>query len=138
MTTVFDVRRELFKFFSKNSKFDLLVDFERIFPLTEDKAFEVALIKEAFREFVAKEIVVCLELGEGRIVWVLTKPLLEYAQTIELSYSTISALTDTINGICDQEGFDKGRVDPLNIKEIDIQNAIILINNFQQKGNFNE
>jgi hypothetical protein len=135
--TLLDIRRELFTFFSKNDTFDLDKDLGKIFPLSEDKDLELALIKAGFAEFEEKEIVVKL-IYDDKVVWALSKPLIEYSQTIELSFATVAALTDTINNICNQEGYDKGKVDPLNIKEIDIQNAILLINNFQQKGNFNE
>lgn len=139
MKTLLEVRRNLFKFFGENDVFDLTKDLSKVFPISEDSDLEKSLIKEAFKEFVDKGIVATLSFkDEARIAWALTKPLSEYSQAIELNYPTITAITSLINNICDEEGYSKGRVDPLNVTETNIQDLVILISNYREKGHFDE
>jgi hypothetical protein len=133
MYNLAEVKRKLFDYFTKNDVIHIEKHFKDVFILSEDADLEKALIEEALKEFQDKDLVIRVK-GHGVDAWVLKRPLSEYSQTIELNFNVINAIAQTINGFCDELNIQDGKIDPLNIRERDIENLVLIIHNLTTKG----
>jgi hypothetical protein len=137
--TVIDSTRSLFQFFTGNDVFNIDEDFAKVVTITLNDVVDRAIIRQALQNFQDQGVVVPLvtEPEKAHPVtthWALTKPLVEYAQTVELSFPTVHAITNTINEICDELEIEKEKVNPLQITEQDIVNLILIISRMRQEA----
>lgn len=126
-----EVKSSLFAFFANNDTFTLTnkSDFEKIFFLSENKPLEGQMIKAVLKEFETANIVTDVTYYNKEVLvkcWVLNKPIQQYSQSIELTYPTLEAITKLINEYCLQAKIPQSMVDPLAIKEADIQSLIVM------------
>lgn len=126
-----EVKSSLFSFFANNDTFTLSnkSDFEKIFFLSQNRPLEVRMICAAFKEFEKANLVTDVTYYNKEALikcWVLNKPLHQYSQSIELTYPTLEAMTKLINEYCLQAKIPQSIVDPLAIKEADIQSLIVM------------
>ena len=130
--TVIDASRKLLEFFSNQDAYLVHKDLKKALILSEDEKLDGDIVLLALKNFQAQGLVEPLLFQEKNknpepYAYVLVKPLAEYSQTVELSFGTISAITQIVNGVCDEMGIDQDKVNPLSIEEKDIQNLIGLI-----------
>ena len=123
--TVNDAQIALFTYFSENEIFDIDLHFNQVILVSLDPPIDKEIVVLALKQYEEQGLVSKLPL-EGKRVWVLTKPLSQYSQTIELHYSTLEALVKLINNFCEESGDDQNIVNPLQVDEKAIQNVIVL------------
>lgn len=126
--TISEIKQDLFNWFVNHDSFSLDTDFDELYVLIakKDQPFQKSLIKKAMEGYVAQNIVVPIEAHGKEMLWVLTKPLEQYSQTIELTFPTILNLSKLINEYCDSVKNKESKVDPLNITESAIQDLIVI------------
>lgn len=133
--TIIDVSRKLLSFFAENDVFKIKDDFSTIVPITLDEETDKGIVMLALDGFVKQDIVRPLysKPNNPPYAFVLSKPLAEYSQTIEISYPVISALTKTVNDFCDALDLKKGKVNPLSVNENDIESLTIIIDTLKNQ-----
>jgi len=127
--TIFEAQSILLDYFSKkgNDHFSFDKNFKDLQIITgNDIEDDHSIVELALMEFCKSNILIKYP---ERNFWVLTKPLQLYSQNVELSSQTCSAIADIVNGECEKLGEERWLVDPLNIKENDVQKLIIIIDN---------
>ena len=132
--TIADAEHSLIQYFNDHDSFDIDKNIRDIIPIQINDDFERGIIISALSNLEKGEFIRKIEHKNSKW-WVLCRPLAAYTQKVDLNMGTILALTETINKACDAVKDDKNRVDPLNIRERDIQNLIILLNNVGEPKN---
>jgi hypothetical protein len=122
--TLSDTEFALFSFFAKNETF-VMEDFDKVITISIDRERDMAVVLAALENLEKQELIKKLTNGK-KTWWVLTKPFASYSQKVELTAGTIYFLADFINGICESTKDEKNKVDPLSIKEKDIQNLLLI------------
>lgn len=131
--TIDDAKLPLLTFFSKSDIFDIDKDFKANF-FSLDPKVDREIVILALKEFEKQGIAQPFN-AEGSRMWVLTKPLAQYSQMVEIKYITITAIVKLINDLCEKMKDDEHKVDPLAITEKDIQNLIILASENRETKN---
>lgn len=140
--TVIDATRNLLKFFSENDVFKIKEDLKKVVTITLDETLDLDIVLLALTELAERGIVKPLVLfGQKTFLpygYVLTKPLVEYSQSLELCFENLSSIAETVNSFCDSLNLEKGRVNPLNVREEDIASLLIIIQTLQNQIQGNE
>lgn len=126
-----EVKNSLFSFFANNDTFTISnkSDFEKIFFLSQNRPLEAQMILAALKEFEKASIVTDVTYYNKETpvkCWILNKPIQQYSQSIELTYPTLEAMTKLINDYCLEAKIPQSMVDPLAVKEADIQSLIVM------------
>lgn len=135
--TIFDAKSLLFTFFSKNNSFDIYTQFKDLVPISENEDLDRAIVRSALEEMAESKIIKSISfMDKDKIIyfyWILTQPLDRYDQHITLSYITTNAIFELLKESSIIYKNPAIVPEPLNIKEIDIQNLLILINTVLKK-----
>ena len=130
--TILEAKSLLFGFFSANHTFAIDGDIKKLVPISITEELDRAIFHAALDDMEKAEIVRLL-LVEDHKVWVLNQPLDNYNQTIVLTKVTCGAIVSLLNAFAEQLKSDELLVDPLNVREKDIQNLLILLQNHLKK-----
>jgi len=135
---ILEASRNLIRFFSENDVFTFKTDLTKVTTISLDEKLDLDIILLALEDLVEAGIVKPVKRYPVEVypyAYVLTKPLAEYSQTVELSFPVVEALTNTINSFCDELKLEKGRVNPLKITEEDIANLIQIVGLLRNENN---
>jgi hypothetical protein len=126
--TIIDAKVLLFNYFSKNDVLNLEESFKIIIPISISEPIDRSILRAALKEMEESKLIKDIATVMGiRDIWVLTAPLNSYSQTLVLNYPTLAALTAIMSQIAEQLKNPSLVVDPLNLKEIDLQNLLVVV-----------
>jgi hypothetical protein len=125
--TILDASSKLFDWFSLSDKFNFEEDIHKIIP--KAKKEEKAALKCALTEFEGLDIVKRTEINSEEY-WVLKKGFQTFEQDVTLSPKTSMLICQLTNAFCKVLGVEDEECDPKDIKEIDINNLILICYHF--------
>ena len=129
--TVLEAQGKLLDYFIENSLFNFKKHYKMLETITDNDDFENrSIIRFALEDLVKSGVLYYSgnSLGEKEF-WVLSKPLAAFSQNIELSGNTILGLARLVNNYCAKTNELQMIVNPLNIKDTDIQKVLIMLDN---------
>lgn len=130
--TISEAQILILSFFTKKNIFIISKHFSEVITLSEDKDIDIPILEDALKRLEDKDIVkkICYNKPSEKqmdFAWVLVKPLISYSSTIELSGSTVQALSELMDIVCERLGAEEFKVNILNITEKDIQNILFVL-----------
>lgn len=132
--TIVDVTNKLFEFFSENDCFDPDKDTYKIFPSSENKDLDKALILQGLDDLELLTIIKKIKYPkEEKFVWVLKKPLHYYEQTVKID-PTLALEIFTVLNVFKQISDNESLVcDVKDIQPQDIRNLVLLLSSVLEK-----
>jgi len=125
--TILDASSKLFEWFSLSDKFNFEEDIQKIVP--KAKKEEKAAIKCALGEFETLDIVKRTEINSEEY-WILKKSFQTFEQDVTISPKTSMLICQLTNAFCKILGVEDEECDPKNIKDVDINNLILICYHF--------
>lgn len=138
MTNVLSIKSDLFNYLKDHNQIILPDDFSQIIKISEYPEFDLAIMTDSLKSFEAADILKRVEFVESKknkVGYLLTKPLTEFSQSLEISGEIAFYLASILNEIKDDD--DNNTINPLNITQKNIEDLIILVSNLlkQHKDN---
>ena len=131
--TIIDANHAVFQFFRQQGDvLDLEENFADLVPTSIDAELEKQIVVASLAQFEKEGLVT--RLPHKAAVWVLTRPLEQYNQKIDLSAATAGALANLVNQICRVQNDRQRLVDVLAISDADIQSLILIAHNALTQG----
>ena len=131
--TIIDANHAVFQFFRQQGDvLDLEENFADLVPTSIDAELEKQIVVASLAQFEKEGLVT--RLPHKAAVWVLTCPLEQYNQKIDLSAATAGALANLVNQICRVQNDRQRLVDVLAISDTDIQSLILIAHNALTQG----
>jgi hypothetical protein len=126
VSTLSDYNNALFVFFRENDTFDPDKDFPKIAPaIFDNEPLERAIALASAEAFEKQDLVKRVQVGNVS-VFVLTKSLNRYSQTVEIPGEAVGSLAKVLNDFKVQSGWADFAADPLHISEEDIYHLRLL------------
>src|SRR5439155_6687842 len=123
--TILDANNTEFHFFrEKGDVLDLEENFADLVPISIDAELEKQILIASLAQFEKEGLVT--RLPHKTAVWVLTRPLEQYNQKVDLSAGTAGALANLVNQVCRAQGERQRLVDVLAVNDTDIQSLILI------------
>ena len=126
--TISDAQTTLFSFFLKNDTFSLKDDFSRTFLPIGDENVLKKIVEKALDEYEKNALVTRL----SDTHWVLTKPLHQFNQAIQIDGNIANAISELLNKYCEKYNDTYNLCNPLNIIERDLVNLLKIIDQYEQ------
>jgi len=126
--TILEAKGLLFLFFVRNNAFNIKDNFKNIVLVSSNPELDQSIILLALEDLIKQDIV--RQSGDW---FILVQPLGNYTQNVLVSKPTVEAICEIMNELATQYKNDELLVDPLNLKERDIQNLIIIVQNTLKK-----
>jgi len=131
--TIIDANHAVFQFFRQQGDvLDLEENFADLVPTSIDAELEKQIVVASLAQFEKEGLVT--RLPHKAAVWVLTRPLEQYNQKIDLSAATAGALANLVNQVCRVQNDRQRLVDVLAISDADIQSLILIAHNALTQG----
>ena len=131
--TILDANNTVFQFFrEKGDVLDLEENFAELVPISIDAGLEKQILIASLTQFEKEGLVT--RLPHKAAVWVLTRPLEQYNQKIDLSAATAGALANLVNQVCRARGERQRLVDVLAVNDTDIQSLILIAHQALTRG----
>jgi len=131
--TIIDANHAVFQFFRQQGDvLDLEENFADLVPTSIDAELEKQIVVASLAQFEKEGLVT--RLPHKAAVWVLTRPLEQYNQKIDLSAATAGALANLVNQICRVQNDRQRLVDVLAISDTDIQSLILIAHKALTQG----
>jgi len=131
--TIIDANHAVFQFFRQQGDvLDLEENFADLVPTSIDAELEKQIVVASLAQFEKEGLVT--RLPHKAAVWVLTRPLEQYNQKVDLCAPTAGALADLVNQICRVQNDRQRLVDVLAISDTDIQSLILIAHNALTQG----
>ena len=131
--TIIDANHAVFQFFRQQGDvLDLEENFADLVPTSIDAELEKQIVVASLAQFEKEGLVT--RLPHKAAVWVLTRPLEQYNQKIDLSAETAGALANLVNQVCRAQNDRQRLVDVLAISDADIQSLILIAHNALTQG----
>ena len=131
--TIIDANHAVFQFFRQQADvLDLEENFGDLVPTSIDAELEKQIVVASLAQFEKEGLVT--RLPHKAAVWVLTRPLEQYNQKIDLSAATAGALANLANQVCRVQNDRQRLVDVLAISDTDIQSLILIAHNALTQG----
>ena|ERR1700733_13206358 len=135
--TILEAKSLFYSYFSKNHSFSLEKNFTDIIRITDNRDLDNVTLTLALEDLVKTEVLrfalVLNEKGDSERTWILSQPLDACPQTVVLNHATVTAIVELLILASEQLKTDSVLPDPLNIREKDIQNILILLQNSLKK-----
>ena len=131
--TILDANNTVFQFFrEKGDVLDLEENFADLVPISIDAELEKQILIASLAQFEKEGLVT--RLPHKTAVWVLTRPLEQYNQKVDLSAGTAGALANLVNQVCRAQGERQRLVDVLAVCDTDIQSLILIAHQAISQG----
>ena len=131
--TILDANNTVFLFFrEKGDVLDLEENFADLVPVSIDPELEKQILIASLAQFEKEGLVT--RLPHKTAVWVLTRPLEQYNQKVDLSAGTAGALANLVNQVCRAQGERQRLVDVPAVNDTDIQSLILIAHQAISQG----
>ena len=130
--TILEAKIILYNYFSTNTCFETEKDFIDVVKISVTPELDKAIFELALQDLVKSSIVSPVTFLD-RTAYVLVQSLDNYPQTVSLGRATVVAMIEILVHAAEHLKNDEVLPDPLNIKEKDIQNVLILLQNLIKK-----
>lgn len=125
--TITDAQNIIYEHFTSQDTFSLRTDFTNVFLPIGDESIAIKIAEAALKDFEKNGAIVRID----DATWVLTRPLVQFEQSVKLDGMVAGAIAEVINKYCDKFEDDANRANPLAINESDIINLLKLLSQFE-------
>lgn len=128
--TVLDASNSLVEWFLKNDSFCIEEDFNKIVLISENKERETAAVRAGLDKLIQLKLITRYEIHEKEY-WVLSKPIEQYEQEVEINAALAKDIADVINEFCDEIEDQLDRCDSTDLSPKDIKNILLLCRHYK-------
>ena len=128
--TVLDASNSLVEWFLKNDSFCIEEDFNKIVLISENKERETAAVRAGLDKLIQLKLITRYEVHEKEY-WVLSKPIEQYEQEVEINAALAKDIADVINEFCDEIEDQLDRCDSTDLSPKDIKNILLLCRHYK-------
>lgn len=135
--SILEMQGKLYTWLMTNEIFVLADNFKDVVLISENKDKDTAVLLLALEEFETMGLLKSITVNNLKY-WVLKKPLNAFNQTIEITPVTAQAVAALVNQFCDETDNDRELCNPAEIRERDVQNLILILQNILSDDNESE
>ena len=128
--TVLDASNSLVEWFLKNDCFCIEEDFNKIVLISENEERETAAVRAGLDKLIQLKLITRYEVHEKEY-WVLSKPIEQYEQEVEINAALAKDIADVINEFCDEIEDQLDRCDSTDLSPKDIKNILLLCRHYK-------
>lgn len=128
--TVLDASNSLVEWFLKNDSFCIEEDFNKVVLISENRERETAAIRAGLDKLIQLKLITRYEIHEKEY-WVLSKPIEQYEQEVEINAALAKDIADVINEFCDEIEDQLDRCDSTDLSPKDIKNILLLCRHYK-------
>lgn len=128
--TVLDASNFLVEWFLKNDSFCIEEDFNKIVLISENKERETAAVRAGLDKLIQLKLITRYEVHEKEY-WILSKPIEQYEQEVEINAALAKDIADVINEFCDEIEDQLDRCDSTDLSPKDIKNILLLCRHYK-------
>jgi hypothetical protein len=128
--TVLDASNSLVEWFLKNDSFCIEEDFNKIVLISENEERETAAVRAGLDKLIQLKLITRYEVHEKEY-WVLSKPIEQYEQEVEINAALAKDIADVINEFCDEIEDQLDRCDSTDLSPKDIKNILLLCRHYK-------
>ena len=128
--TVLDASNSLVEWFLKNDSFSIEEDFNKIVLISENKERETAAVRAGLDKLIQLKLISRYEVHEKEY-WILSKPIEQYEQELEINAALAKDMADLINEFCDEIQDQLDRCDATDLSQKDIKNVLLLCRHYK-------